>query len=269
MDGIMTVFARSRGMRRCATLLLLLTLTACAAPVEQVKVFHKSVSDFRITGDILIDELNESLKLQAREKKRLNAVFFPKDAAYFADGTDAGIAASYRKAMDALEAYAALLLSLVDGSSAQAVTSQMVQLSQIVASTSQASHISVATLALSPAITHGAQFYMNQQARQFVAESATIILGLLSEMREKTPQMYTALYNLERRTRPADEVAASVRKRVSEFVIALDRMSGLVTEIRGAFAQGGGDLSLSAIVNLATALQGDLKALRKAMASPK
>lgn len=265
----MTFFARNYGLRNCAALLLLLTLAACAAPVEQVKVFHKSVSDFRGTSDILIDELNEAIKLLDKPSYNPKSAFSSTDSVYFADGTYAGIAVTYRKAMDALEAYAALLLSLVDGSSAQAVTSQMIQLSQIVASTSQASHISVATLALSPAITHGAQFYMNQQARQFVAESAGKIIGLLSEMKARTPDMYEYIYDLERRTRPANEVEVSVRKRVSEFVIALDRMSELVTEIRGAFAQGGGDLSLSAIVNLATALQGDLKALRKAMASPK
>lgn len=268
MDGIMTVFARSRGMRRCATLLLLLTLTACAAPVEQVKVFHKSVSDFRGTSDILIDELNEAIKLQAREKPRNPRTFRPGDADYFADGTDAGTAASYRKGMDALEAYAALLLSLVDGSSAQAVTSQMVQLSQIVASASQASHIGVATVALSPVIAHGTQFYMTQQAREFVAASGDGVLQLLAVMRTQTPRLYQDLYVFEKRTRPAGEVEVSVRKRVSEFVVALNRMEAMVATIRFTFAQGG-DLSLSTIVSLAAALQNDLKALRKAMASPK
>ncbi|OYZ89289.1 MAG: hypothetical protein B7Y01_04020 [Xanthobacter sp. 17-67-6] len=59
-----------------------------------------------------------------------------------------------------------------------------------------------------------------------------------------------------------------MRKRVSEFVVALNRMEAMVATIRFTFAQGG-DLSLSTIVSLAAALQDDLKALRKAMASPK
>lgn len=298
----------------------LLALGACtAAPSAELRLFRDSVAAIDQAGQPLLDDLalaeRSAFRTSVREKAQANSAaeargrtpageerwigrplglgfvrdLRAEDVEFEASIGDPPGTAALRAGLGTVTALSAALVSLTDGTNAEAATDDLVRsvaaLTDLAAAGAALVGTPLATTGLKAAISELrglarrlADELNARRARDLILENEQQVDTLLAELRNAVPAMWTMLTTdlqiaiTSNPRMPETELRANVaraetyRRLLSDYAVLIARAQDAW---RGAVAAARtpGSLTLAAVAENATRLRADLEAIRRAQAA--
>jgi hypothetical protein len=250
-------------------LIFAVCLTSCATvPDQEAKAFSSGVKSIQSASDLLLDDVNVAEKSTGlRIAKRVDS--FRIEYAYFYANvpTDLPRTGQFRRAINIISEYAALLQSLIEGAGSEQVSAQIASIASDVSALSGQPEFSLAAQAFTPFINQAVLWEGRAEAHDLALKGAPAVHALIDDLRRATPAMFDILRaDLISKEGPSSPKLEAYKTELGNFIVLLDKLETTFDALLAAYSHPSSLAQLQSLSEATGELNAGVKIMRQTLA---